>query len=227
MHDHEDRYHGEIMMTASTGAAAFAIGGRTIDSALGFRPGQTDIDAPITGKTLTRLKKEWARVLVLVIEEVSMVSNVNLATINHTLNLIFGVHDVTNAVFLGNLLVVLVGDFAQLKPVMGRYIFKENEERINLFKLLFHPLLLTKVFRQKNRKFVLLLNRLRFGRHTKRDMVTMNKRLKRNLQWKAYKSPEKIENDTKDLARFEEALHVFPTRKLVSGFNGRAISCFS
>ena len=102
-----------VAITASTGIAATHIGGRTIHSWAGIgikdRLGPRDIQA-LTKKTY--LKKQFEKIAVLVIDEVSMLHA-------HRLDMIDRVCQAFKKNFLpfGGLQIVMSGDFFQLPPI--------------------------------------------------------------------------------------------------------------
>lgn len=63
--------------------------------------------------TLGRLQRDYKGLVLLIIDEVSMVSSQVLWEVNRRLNVIMG----TPSAYFGNIAVVLFGDFFQLPPV--------------------------------------------------------------------------------------------------------------
>lgn len=144
-------------VTATTGSAAFLIGGRTIHSFLNFGLGKDSAKSifeyvrrnrPHTVKKIRALK-------VLIIDEISMLDNQLFDKISEYLSLVK-----YNSNPFGGLQIVLTGDFCQLEPVSGDYCFKsETWDKCNLTTIY-----LNKMIRQDGDvKFQKMLMKLRFG----------------------------------------------------------------
>ena len=141
-------------MTAPTGVAAVNIEGNTIHSALSI-PVDSDHckEVPqLSDKKRSILRNKLSDLCVLVIDEVSMVSNKLLLFIHQRLVQIFGC--CYNLPFAGKT-VIVCGDFYQLPPVMAKPIYAEfSDPMLNIshcwryFKLA----KLTEVMRQRGRK---------------------------------------------------------------------------
>jgi len=113
--------HGKnIGVTASTGLAAFLIGGRTIHSFLGI--GLAKVPAEIIAQKIQFKNKmiyNKLRLLdILVVDEVSMLDADLLDYISKYLSLVK-----KNPAPFGGIQVVLCGDFCQLPPVAGEFCF--------------------------------------------------------------------------------------------------------
>lgn len=104
---------------------------------------------------------------------------------------------VDNSKPFGGFNMLLFGDFFQLRPIRGRYLFKDK-----VFWPLFKPYFLRTNKRQENEhSFVELLNRLRIGKATSEDISTLSKRLL---------------NLYPDVCT-ENMLHIYPTLREVGG----------
>lgn len=107
----------------------------------------------------------------------------------------------------GGVSIIAVGDLFQLKPVMDGWIFSQplndyDPLATNLWKEKFTVFELTDVMRQRDdREFALLLNRLREGCHSEKDIDILKKHAK---------------TDNSELASFP---HLFTTRKEVGEYN--------
>eukprot|EP01133_Synstelium_polycarpum_P012907 gene12907-15161_t len=158
--------HGEaVHVTASTGIAACNIGGTTLHSFAGVGLGdKTSKDYIRTLSNHTRNAARWRAARVLIIDEVSMISAEFLDKLEEIGR---GVRRSPKA--FGGIQVILVGDFCQLPPVT-----KGSQEASFCFKancwdtVVQHSILLTKVYRQKDNRFVNILNELRFDPHRNR-----------------------------------------------------------
>ena len=111
----------KVLILAPTGVAAINIIGTTINSGL-------SIPTYINGYILPRLsdfergrlRNSYSEVLVVLIDEISMVSNICLLHIHKRLCEIFGCSESQP---FANLSILLVGDLLQLPPIKARQIF--------------------------------------------------------------------------------------------------------
>ncbi|WVQ95472.1 hypothetical protein IAU59_002569 [Kwoniella sp. CBS 9459] len=156
-----------VAVTASTGIAACNIGGVTLHS---FGGVGLAIEKPdILMSKLRKNKKaaaRWQRTKVLIIDEVSMVDGEMFDKFCKLGQLIR-----KNPKPWGGIQVVVTGDFFQLPPVtkggaVPRFCFEAAmwDETINM------SVNLTKVFRQKDQRFVDMLNEMRFGKLTPKSI---------------------------------------------------------
>lgn len=100
----------------------------------------------------------------------------------------------------GGLNVIVIGDFFQLRPVQGSFLFTNN-----ILWNLFHPLFFNENMRQhEDGDFYSLLNRVRYGIITQSDEQLLKTRL--------------LQCNQKDV------LHIFPTRKKVDEHNTKRLS---
>jgi hypothetical protein len=166
-----------VCVTASTGVAAQAFeDGQTTHSALFMKPDKKTIVNmdefvdKLGGKNLQSLKDKFQNVICLIIDECSMMNPLFLYQVHLRANLIMGFEN-QPGVYFGNWMVITVGDFYQLKPVRMPYLFEDlNNCSINLFRLLFHPVFLTTIHRQKEDiPFMELLSRVRVGNQNESD----------------------------------------------------------
>ena len=170
-----DHRGASIGLTATTGAAAVLIGGRTIHSYLGIGLAKRSA-VELASYTVNRLKKHADRIRdldVLLVDEVSMMSADLFTLVSKYMSLIR-----KDPAPFGGVQMVLVGDFAQLPPVEGKFAFKSPEwERLS-------PKIheLREVFRQAgDTSFQELLHRARLGRTTDEDVAAL--RAARNTQF--------------------------------------------
>jgi hypothetical protein len=207
--------HGGVYVTASTGAAAQQFdGGQTVHTAAGLKPDKrlrriTCLDAFHDKLDMTKLQKlqeDWQGVILMIIDEVSMVSANMLYALHLRLNLIFEKQNQPD-VYFGGIGIILVGDLYQLKPVLASYVFEDLENcSLNLFRLLFHPIFLTTIHRQKgDLDFMHLLSRVRIGEQTDDDYQFLSS-LHVLVNQKKYES-------------YESVSHLFPTKKLTHEHN--------
>lgn len=138
---------------------------------------------------LSKLQREFLNIHTIVIDEISMVSDMILTYISRRLSQIKR----NNAVFDG-LNVIVVGDFFQLKPIKGKYVFHNK-----LIWHLFSPVFLTENVRQiEDPSYAQLLNRARVGLLTSQDIKLLLIRVN---------------------VRDTDCLHIFPLRRDVAEYN--------
>jgi len=160
----------KMHVTATTGVAAVNVGGRTLHSFAGV--GKAEEDAVTLSKLVfvgARKRVEGCKILV--VDEVSMLS----AELLDKLNLYFQIIR-KNGEFFGGMQVLFFGDFLQLPPVgVTRQDFAFESEAWE--KANFSCFELLEVFRQKDKKFIALLHRIRSGKVSDADReVLANKR---------------------------------------------------
>lgn len=145
----------KVAKLASTGMAATLIGGQTLHSFLdlGIASDLGELESNGKLEINKKVKKLIHSMDLVVIDEISMVSDSLLEMIS--LRLI-------QANFKGSLLVV--GDFLQLPPVVrgyGEVRFAFESEAWNKFD--FMKIELTHIYRTDDKRFIELLNNVRFG----------------------------------------------------------------
>ena len=111
------------MLMAPTGVAAFNIGGLTIHRALQMlvEHGRLAHQISLGALALHVLRDLWKGVHTIIIDEVSMVSYQILKSIHSRLCKIYASDEI-----FGGLNVIAVGDFYQLSPVNGSFIFSDQ-----------------------------------------------------------------------------------------------------
>ena len=165
MQDGRNPMKPTALLTASTGAAAFNIGGSTIHSALLVFQNQLGADKASV------LQSQLHQLQLLIIDECSMVGSQMLSLVNERCCFIKqnihrdAVRDENRRNF-GNINMTLTGDLKQLEPVMMTAIYKQP--RITSLKDFVEPLWhdfklheLTEVMRQKDKEFAHFLCRIR------------------------------------------------------------------
>jgi ATP-dependent DNA helicase PIF1 len=172
-----------MYLTATTGVAAYTIGGMTINSFLGIGTGSAS--AQELYKKVRFSEQVMARIIstdILVVDEISMMPASLFEKINYLLMAIK-----KSPKFFGGIQVVFSGDFMQAMP-----IFKEEKDRrlifeSSLIKDNFNIIKLTKNFRQyDDYRFADLLSRLRLGNTTQEDIDTI---VDRNVECNLEKDP--------------------------------------
>jgi len=162
-------------ITASTGVAAFQIGGTTLHSFAGIGSGAAVISKCVEMAERPTVSKQWKKCKHLIIDEVSMVDG------NYFKKLEYVARQIKkNDKPFGGIQLILTGDFLQLPPV------SKDEERRFAFetsawqRCVQLNIELTQVKRQSDKALVDILNRLRLGICTDTDAEVL-KRTKGNV----------------------------------------------
>ena len=116
-----------VLLSAPTGIAALAINGNTIHSLLGIEVVQADhrSEEPfeeLQGKKFDELKLLFSNVKLIIVDEVSMVSNIMLSKIHRRLGEIGGKPTMP----FGGYNIMFLGDLLQLPPVKAPFVFKSE-----------------------------------------------------------------------------------------------------
>ena len=160
-------------ITATTGSAAFLIGGKTIHSYLGIGLAKESAEKifEYARYKLSHTVKKLRALKVLIIDEISMLDIELFEKISKYLQLVR-----YNSKPFGGLQLVLTGDFCQLEPVSGDYCFKsEVWDKLKLDTIYLH-----KMIRQDgDTKFQKMLMKLRYGVCSDKTFETLSK-LKEN-----------------------------------------------
>lgn len=166
----------EVIVSAPTGIAAYNINGLTLHRLLRLPIEQDGVFKykPLTDKQLKSLREIFKDVVLLIIDEISMVSNIMLAMINLRLCEIFDTFEIEDGWF-GRLNILLLGDLLQLKPVNEEPPFVDissskqrdyfnNFTTINLWKELFsYDELTENVRQQSDQVYAAALSEIRLG----------------------------------------------------------------
>ena len=170
----------KIIVVAPTGIAAVNVGGQTIHSFFKFPPTiiQKDVIRRLRSSNLIE------KLDMVIIDEVSMVRADLMDGIDYSLRLNRGEMQKP----FGGVQIVLFGDLFQLCPIVGREIkpildqlypspYFFSAKAFNDFDIKYIEL--SKIYRQRDGKFVALLNRLRNKEHTEEDLDLLNERFKK------------------------------------------------
>ena len=174
----------QVAVLAPTGVAAVNIRGQTIHSFFRFRPNVTVESAAKTANRLRKRNKEegvYEKLDAILIDEISMVRadlldcvDVFLRTARHKKNIPFG-----------GVKMIFIGDLYQLPPVVRsteRKIFTEHYASVYFFDAHVYSQInmtmveLEKVYRQKDKEFIRLLNAVRNNSLTAEDVHLFNRR---------------------------------------------------
>ena len=201
-----------ILLTAATGVAAHNINGITVHSAfmLNDRKKAGTTYYNLGSDTLSTLQTHLEQLMVVIIDEISMIGAQTLYKIHMRLQEIKGLH-YSNTRF-GNVTIIAVGDLYQLPPLKDKKIYDtfgsgDDPNPVCLHQSLwkenfyFHEL--KHVVRQKNKQFAQLLNRVREAKITEHDETTLKARV----------------TTLDDPDHFTDALHVYGTNQQADQYN--------
>ena len=152
-----------VKLTATTGVAAENIGGRTIHAALGAGI-SSDLRELCARFVKSGAMQQWEDVDVLIIDEVSMLTQTMFAHLDQLLTRAKGRS--RRGVYFGGIQLILVGDFSQLPPVQPGWVFDTPlwENAIQ-----YHAELSVNHRQDTDSEFLCALNRLRVGIVTPED----------------------------------------------------------
>lgn len=163
----------KIALTSTTGIAAANIGGQTLHSFLNLGMIKTDDIQREVARIVYNPWAQWQEVKktnILIIDEISMCDGFLFNIVEEVLRKIR-----ENSEPFGGVQVILVGDCYQLPPVEANtkgFFFESSAFAFGNFK----PVILTKVYRQNDKKFIDCLNRIRIAEHKKEDIEYLQKR---------------------------------------------------
>ena len=167
-----------VIKAAPTGKAAFNIKGNTLHAAFKIPANKGFEYCALDSDRLNTIRAKLRNLKVLFIDEISMVGSGMFNFLNLRLQQIMGSKEP-----FGGITVITVGDLFQLKPVFDRWIFENPNTSYgslgsNLWADFFALFELTDIMRQKDDKlFAELLNRLREGKHSEKDIDCLKERL--------------------------------------------------
>ena len=160
----------KVLLMALTVVAAIQVDGTTIHTALGIG---TKL-SPLYDKMKRSLRNHLSDLKVIVIDEISMVSNELLFYVHISVNEIFG--SVNNDPF-ASMTVIVIGDFLQLPPAGGRPVYasyKNNWQNFDLLWRHFKVFELTEVMGQRrDDTLVNLLINVRIARPQPSDLTLL------------------------------------------------------
>ncbi len=165
-----------LEITASTGIASVNIGGSTIHSWAGIGLANQPIEQIIENIFLPKFSKVRRKIIktkTLAIDEISMISREVLEILDQVFRAVRG-----NDKPMGGIQMLFFGDFLQLPPIN-----RDNNSSIFCFDsktwedLNFHNIILDKIFRQSDEKFIKLLNNLRYGIVDSEDKEILESRI--------------------------------------------------
>ena len=180
---------GELLcaIVAPTGLAAFNVGGLTIHRLFQLpieHEGKTAGYWSLPKDTQKKFQTTFRPLKIIIVDEVSMVSNINLTYLHLKLDDMYGSND-----WFGSKNIIFVGDLLQLPPVNGRPVFQNVSSTIvkqrlgsgcaiNIWKETVEYDELTINERQKgDQEFFAMFDCIRRGCMTEETIATLRKRL--------------------------------------------------
>lgn len=184
-----NRTKEKIVVLAPTGVAAINVAGQTIHSFFGFKPDVTLAKV----KKITKRRKTYKNLDVIVIDEISMVRADLLDCIDKFMRL----NGSNSQLPFGGVQMVFIGDLYQLPPVVTsseKQIFKNGYKSEYFFDAkLFYAgnfemefIELEKVYRQKDERFVEILNTIRNNSAGEKELKMINSRFLPDFQESGY-----------------------------------------
>lgn len=127
-----DRIKKDVVPAAPTGIAAFNVNGLTLHRLLQLPIEHDGVfrNTPLNDLKLEELRFNLKNCILLIIDEISMVSNVTLAFINQRLCEIFDTFQTEDGWF-GRINILLFGDLLQLQPVNGEMPFVTIPQKVH------------------------------------------------------------------------------------------------
>lgn len=162
-----------IQLTAMTGVAAIQLheSAKTLHSWAGIGLGDQSVNKYIHKiRSSKALLDKWKKIEILVIDEVSMLSDELFNKLEEIGRLIK-----QNSKPFGGIQIVMSGDFYQLPPIKSNSKFCFESDK---FDSLFHnKIVLDSIFRQNDSVLIKILQNIRLGKITKSNIKTLQERL--------------------------------------------------
>jgi ATP-dependent DNA helicase PIF1 len=184
-----------IGITASTGLAASNIGGITLHSfsRIGVNKTFQNTIRELHDVKNTFFLKRWREVETLIIDEISMVDKETFEKVERVARYIR-----KKDKMFGEIQMIVVGDFSQLPPVKGEYLF--NSELWN--PLFFtNKIFLTNIYRQNDKFYIDGLNKIRLGMIPDKEFLKFIDELEKRDENKFEIYPTKLYSTNKQVAK--------------------------
>ncbi|CAF3453929.1 unnamed protein product [Rotaria socialis] len=192
-----------LLKMAHTGKAALNIRGSTIHTALEICPDGSSAPNKLNSFKVHTLRNRFNGLLLIIIDEISLVSHALFQKINKRLNEIFRTSDKCD-VYFGGIPMIVFGDMAQIEPVAAKQVFyRPLGEFFSLWHDLFRPINFDINMRQEDdRVFFNCLCRMRIGT---KHLTSISQQ----------DNPQEYKDHLKELnsATFEDAIHAYGLRK--------------
>lgn len=170
----------KTIVAAPTGVAAINIGGNTLHSAFGVKPGFADVENEAEVKRIYSKKREvLCKADVVLIDEISMVRADMMDMIDKKLKFVRGCQ-----LPFGGVQVICFGDLYQLAPVLNGPESSKVKARYKSEYFFgapciegnFEKIELDHIFRQDDEKFIKILNEIRSGKVSQESLDILNER---------------------------------------------------
>ncbi|MEF3279468.1 MAG: AAA family ATPase [Elusimicrobiota bacterium] len=206
-----------IVILAPTGVSALNVGGQTIHSFFRFKP---DITEDKIEKLKEKSVKIYKKLETIVIDEVSMVRADLMDYID-----IFLRKNLNNNIPFAGKQMIFIGDLYQLPPVVKsdeKNIFKEKYQSqyffdSNVFKKIdIRFVELEKIYRQSEKEFITILNKIRNNTIDEHDLNLLNKKVrlpKKGENYLVYLTPlnkTATEINERELHSLNKKIYSFP-----------------
>ena len=170
----------EVLLTAPTGSAADHIDGNTYHSALGISIAKTQ--KPTVSP---RVRKLLSNKTIMFVDEISMVDQSMLSTINDRCNIARSLDRSSTDLFGGIPVVIVMGDFYQFPPVKGTPLWKEprkgnagDEQGLWIWRRFTDVIILHEQMRQaEDPDYGAFLDRVRTTTCTEDDIAMLNSKV--------------------------------------------------
>lgn len=175
-------------VVAPTGVAAVNVGGQTIHSFFAFQPTITVVEIERGGKR-PRDPRLYKNLKLLIVDEISMVR----ADLFDCMDAYLRRFGPVRGAPMGGVQLVVIGDLYQLPPVVARgeqHLFTTYYKSPYFFdadafsKIPFEIVELEKVYRQRDERFVDILNAIRTRSTTPAHLAVLNERVLPHTPWK-------------------------------------------
>lgn len=183
-----EKLEKQVLVAGPTGIAARNVNGLTIHRLLNLpvQHGGVTYYTPLTDEKLQSLRQDFKNGLLLIIDEISMVSNVTLAFIHLRLSEIFDTKNHEDGCF-GRINILFFGDLLQLDPVIEPSPFVDISSKqlgnhfaavgtTNLWQFFTYDELTENVRQKSDQEFVSALNRIRLGFMSNADYELLSSR---------------------------------------------------
>lgn len=180
----KEKFQREVKVAAPTGVAAFNIDGVTVHNLLRLpviNANKSIQYFPLAKKHLKELKTSMQNVDLIIIDEVSMISNTMFLIIHQRLCEIFDIRNTEEDCYFGRINILFFGDLLQLPPVKAISPFIDFPPimgiETNLWKtLLTYDELTINMRQESDKNFAQILHNIRIGKLSETDEKVLRKR---------------------------------------------------
>jgi ATP-dependent DNA helicase PIF1 len=156
-----------IVVTATTGCAAYLLGAKTLHSWAGIGLGTGTVEELV--KRARKNLRGWLKIETLIIDEISMISPDYFEILNEVAKRIRSDDEP-----FGGIQLILVGDFCQLPAIDTKKLLFETK---SFEECKFECIYLDKIYRQSDQQFQNLLNNIRLGQPSEDDIQLLKSKI--------------------------------------------------